>query len=893
MAKDLREYREKRDFHVSSEPHPQQDRREGGEGPLSFVVQKHRARQLHYDLRLELDGVLKSWSVPKGPSLDPEDKRLAVMVEDHPIEYAGFEGTIPRGGYGAGEVVIWDNGTYSPYESGQFLFGDRAEAESQVRQGLERGKLSFFLRGHKLRGSWALVKMQRQEKEWLLIKQRDQYAGSGYDVLTEERSVLSGLSVEDIRAGRSRGPATSSLKPQEIPGARAATLAPVSPMLAESAEKPFSHPNWIFEPKLDGYRTIACVRSGDVTLYSRRGSNVTAQYPPLVRDLSLQPASELIIDGEIIALDEKGRQCFQCLQQYARARGRTDSGRPGAPLVYYVFDVLYLDGYDLRNVPLLARKNLLHAILQPTAQVRLVAYFPGDGETTYEAAVNAGLEGVIAKEDNSLYESGSRSRRWLKIKAMQSDDFVIGGFSEREMGRADTFSSLLLGNHDAAGRLVFAGHVGSGFDDQTLSNLRSRLEALSTDVCPFGESPPLNAPTTWVRPELVAEIKFSGWTAGRQLRDPVFVRLREDKPAAEVRPSEPVPVGPSSTGSAGDALGRILDQLQNPKNAFNIEVEGNRVSLSNMEKPLWPETDSHPLLTKRDLLMYLTRVSPHLLPHLKDRPLTLTRYPNGVSGEHFYQKHWNGRVPEFVRRVDVGEKKSSREYLVCDNLSTLLWLGQIANIELHTWLASMSVSDHVKGTEEAADPLDYPDFIVFDLDPFIYSGREPAGAEPELNRDGFARVCEAALRLKAVLEELSLNAFVKTSGKTGLHIYVPIARNLDFRAARHAAETIGKFLVQEHPGDITTEWAQERRTGKVFVDYAQNTRGKTLASAYSPRPTTHAAVSMPLEWDRLGGVYPTDFTLLTVPDRLASSGDLWADILSARQDLTRLIRTVW
>jgi len=888
----LEEYRQKRDFQRTPEPPP---RVEVNAGPLTFVVQKHHARQLHYDFRLELDGVLKSWSVPKGPSFDPRARHLAVMVDDHPLEYAAFEGIIPRGEYGAGEVIVWDSGTYSPDEGGKYLFSDRAAAEEQMRRGLEKGKLSFFLRGRKLKGSWTLVKMQKKENDWLLMKHRDEYAGPASDILEEGQSVVSGLTIEDIGAKRLPGTAVvTPFNPGQVPGARPAPFpSAVAPMLASLAKGPFSHPDWIFEPKLDGYRTIARIRDGKVALLSRRGNDVTRQFAAIVPDLSRQPASELILDGEIIAMDEKGKQCFQCLQNYLKSLGRKESSQAGQfPLIYYVFDILYLDGYDLRGATLRSRKELLRGILRPVSQVRLIDYFEKEGETVYEAAVKNGLEGVVAKQVDSVYESGKRSLNWLKVKAMLSDEFVIGGYSVASGGRAQTFSSLLLGYYNSKGELIFAGHVGSGFDEKALGELKSRLDAIRTDHSPFSEVLRLNAPTTWVRPELVAEVKFSEWTQEGRLRIPVFIRLREDKSPDEIHRTEPVTVVDPPPRADRGGTDIILEQLKNPENAFFIEVEGNKISLNNLGKVLWPATADHPDFTKRDLLTYLTRVSPYLLPHLKDRPLTLSRYPDGIHGEHFYQKHWGHPTPDFVRKVNISEEKgSTSEYLVCDNLASLLWLGQVANIEFHTWFSRISAKPDMAEGQSTDYLLDYPDFIIFDLDPYIYSGQEPSGAEPELNRAGFSRGCEVALWLKETLDELDLNAFVKTSGKTGIHVYVPIKRRLNYKAVRSAAEIVGKFLVQKHPREITTEWAQEKRKGKVFVDYGQNVRGKTLASVYSPRPAPDATVSTPLRWEELGKVYPTDFTLTTLPGRLKETGDLWAGILSAKQDLNKLSGT--
>jgi bifunctional non-homologous end joining protein LigD len=902
----LEKYRQKRHFERTPEPPPQ---RAVGQGPLTFVVQKHRARQLHYDFRLEVDGVLKSWSVPKGPSLDPTAKHLAVMVEDHPLDYASFEGTIPKGEYGGGEVMVWDRGTYSPDEGGELLFDDRAAAEKKMRQGIKDGKLSVFLRGGKLKGSWALVKMQKRQHDWLLIKHRDQHA-TGADILKEGRSAVSGRTIEEIKEGGSEDPQGPAVDPKSVPGARRSPFpARVKPMLASLAGGPFSRPGWIFEPKLDGYRIIAMIRGGKATLLSRNGNDVTGKYKIIVPELNKQPASQLVLDGEIIAMDEKGKQCFQCLQNYLKAAGRPDGKDSGAfPLIYYVFDILYLEGYDLRGVVLRRRKELLKSVFRPGDRVRLIAYFEGEGETVYKAAVENGLEGVVAKGMDSIYVPGKRSTDWLKVKATLSDEFVIGGYSQTEK-RAGTFSSLLLGYYDKKNELVYAGHVGTGFDEKALGEMKKRLDAIRAGSSPFIEKPPLNAPTTWVKPKLVAEVKFSEWTREGRLRAPVFMRLREDKDPGEVRRTEAVPVARPSPKATGKSRGKttatvsadpppenpgtnedILKQLKNPANDFDIEVEGAKISLSHLDKKLWPASGGKPGFTKRDLLAYLVETAPYLLTHLKDRPLTLSRYPDGIDGEHFWQKHWGHPVPAYVRRVNIKGEKGRSEYLICDNLATLLWLGQAANLEFHAWFSRMSASSDMPKGKTIDYLLDYPDFIIFDLDPYLYSGREKKGEEPELNRAGFERVSDIALRLKKILDELGLNAFVKTSGKTGLHIHVPIIRRFDYKSVRATAKTIGEYLVQRHPDEITTEWAQEKRRGKIFVDYAQNVRGKTLAAAYSPRPAPGGPVSTPLRWDELGRVYPTDFTLKTLPDRLKKTGDLWGDILAAKKDLGKLPR---
>lgn len=906
----LEQYSEKRDFARTPEPPPLQP--EAGEGPPIFVVQKHAARQLHYDFRLELGGVLKSWAIPKGPSLDPGEKRLAVMVEDHPLEYGSFEGVIPKGEYGAGQVIVWDCGTYFPDEGGRASFQDRGEAEERMRRGLNEGKLSIFLLGHKLKGSWTLVKMQRGHNNWLLIKHTDRFVSPDRDLLREDRSVRSGLSIQDLAAGiRPEAHAgNEAIRARDLPGARGAPLpSSLSPMLASLVDAPFSHLDWLFEPKLDGVRAIALIDGGRVRLLSRRNLDITDRYPLLAEDLARQAAGAMALDGEIVALDPEGRPSFQLLQQRLNLTRVADIHRAEGqvPVTYYVFDLVYLDGYDLRAVALSRRKALLDRVLLPSDGVRLVEYFQGDGKAAYEAAVGQGLEGVIAKRRDSLYESGGRSSHWLKMKATLSQEFIIGGYSQGLGGRADSLGALLLGRHDDQGRLVYVSHVGTGFDDRSLAYLRQLLDPITVSQCPFAGRPPLKGLAIWVRPELVAEVKFASWTQDGHLRDPVFLHLREDKAPEEVRRSqvylapgwaEPAQESPSTR--FGKEVEEVLRQLERSADKLMLETEGRRISLSNLDKELWPAQQGHRPLTKRDFLVYLAQIAPYLLPHLRDRPLTLSRYPDGIGGEHFYQKHWETPLPDFVETVGLFSEhgQGDQEYLLCNNLATLLWLGQVANLEFHAWFSRVSphpdgchLSREFAGSLEGIQGslLNYPDFIVFDLDPYIYSGGEAKGTEPELNRKAFAATHQVALWLKEALDSLRLPSFVKTSGRTGLHIYVPILRQLDYDAVRSLTETIGRFVVQGHPSEITMEWAVEKRRGRIFLDYNQNARGKTLAAPYSPRVAAEATVSMPLRWEELGEVYPTDFTILSAPGRLARIGDLWSGIVEAKVDLGALL----
>jgi len=565
----LDRYGHKRDFEQTREPPPQPAK--GGRGPLVFVVQKHAARNLHYDFRLEVDGVLKSWPVPKGPSLNPKEKRLAMQVEDHPLEYASFEGVIPKGSYGAGQVIVWDVGTYSPDEDGRLSFHDRNEANARAAEGLAVGKLSFTLRGHKLKGSWTLIKTKRGPTEWLLIKHSDGFADAERDVLAEERSVLSGLNIEDLREGRLPDPTRHSGLPgrlDDLPGVRRGAMpARLRPMLAELAAGAFSDPNWLFEPKLDGLRGLAFIRDGQVTLLSRNANDITAQYPALAGELAAQPAAQMLLDGEIVALDKDDLPSFQLLQQRMHLTRRQDIARQDAetPVLYYVFDLLHLDGFDLTRVPLAQRKATLAQALFPSSLVRYLDHVDADGEEAFRQATKLGLEGVVAKRSESVYEAGKRSRAWLKIKDVSSAEFVVGGYTQGTGERAATFGALLLGYYDGD-RLVYVGNVGSGFDHAALEEIHRRLQELRSDRRPFAEEPPLGkTKATWVRPQLVAEVKFAQWTRNGRLRAPVFLRLREEIDPRDVgRPPSPVSLSPSEARheqTQPDVAADVLAQL--------------------------------------------------------------------------------------------------------------------------------------------------------------------------------------------------------------------------------------------------------------------------------------------------------------------------------------------
>jgi len=907
----LDRYAAKRSF--ARTPEPPAKAAAARQGPLLFVVQKHAARRLHYDFRLELDGVLKSWAVPKGPSLDPADKRMAVAVEDHPFDYASFEGVIPEKQYGAGNVIVWDCGVYSPDEDAHYAFGDREAAEVRLRAGLTAGKLSFFLCGEKLKGSFTLVRT-RTADQWLLIKHKDRFAQSN-DVLARHLSVLSGASLDRLDAAHPPVRLEASrLGPEGPPEAFPANLAP---MLAESGDGAHSDPRWRYEPKLDGYRVIAFVAQGKVRLRSRRGLDLTPCFPEIVAELAAHPAGQLVLDGEIVAFGPDGRPSFNALQNRAQLKGAAEiaSAQRTSPVAFVCFDLLHFAGLNLRNAPYSDRRRYLCQCLLPGAHVQLV-HASEDAEQLYAASLQLGFEGIVGKRLDSVYREGRRSADWLKLKVTESGEFLIGGYT-RGNGAREPLGALLLGYREGK-ELRYAGHVGSGLDDGNIAALLERSAALKRPDSPFAERPPLHRPTTWLTPRLVAEVSYSEWTPDGALRAPVFLRLRDDIDPRSVRrrsgradPSS-APLGTAPLKAAPRARARrspadqdsavvaeVLEQLENPTKSIHLKVGEARFGVSNLDRIYWPAAGPRAAATtKRDFLRYLARVGRFMLPHLIDRPLTMIRMPEGILGERFFQKHWSQSLPEFVETVTVfsEHKDEQHRYLLANNLPTLLWLGQVGTLEFHVWHSRAQPAPEASGasTEYASSLaalessiLNYPDYLVFDIDPYIYSGKEAAGAEPELNKRGFEGGKRVAFWLRALLQEMSLDAIVKTSGKTGLHVFVPIVRTVNFDEARQICEMVGRHLMREHPRNITMEWATQKRTGKIFIDYNMNVRGKTLNSAYSPRGVPGAPVSMPLSWEELEGAEPMDFTINNVPERLEKHGDQWHDVLESKQSLTK------
>ncbi len=905
MAKNnLTEYSAKRTFAATPEPAPALPA--AGSGPLLFVVQQHAARQLHYDFRLECEGVLKSWAVPKGPALDPGEKRLAVHVEDHPYDYASFEGVIPPGQYGAGEVIVWDCGVYSPDERGETWFHDRGQAEREVMEGLEKGKLSILLRGEKLKGSFALVRT-KDRKQWLLIKHKDRFAVAAaiVDITAQNRSVLSGLAVADLKVVPAHRIPASRLVPSGKFEAMPATLAP---MLAETGDVPFNRVDWIWEPKLDGYRVLAFIDEHGVKLRSRKGLELSSKFPRLAAELGRQDARGMILDGELVAFDANIKPSFAALQDRAQLKTEREiaAADEHVPVVFFCFDLLYFAGIDLRQSPYRDRRRYLAQCLLPSPRVQLV-HASEDGMALQTAAIANGFEGVIGKRKESRYESGRRSTSWLKVKPTHSADFVVGGYTRGKGSRAP-FGALLVGYWDSGksrSKLRYASHVGSGFDERTLVQVKARLDPLQRKSCPFVEEPELNAPTTWVEPETVAEVSFHSWTEDGALRAPVFLRLRDDVDPKAVRRTEAGATPQATAPSGGGAVDEVVAQLENTRPAFTIAVGPHRIRLTHLDRVYWPADAAlqQPALTKRDLLRYFAQVSPFILPHLADRPLTMIRMPDGIRGQRFFQKHWEQERPAFVETITVvsGHKDEHHEYLLCNNLPTLLWLAQSGTLEFHVWhsRASPASDSPVKSTDYATSLatlegsiLNYPDYVLFDIDPYIYSGKEAPGGEPELNTTAFEKGKEVAFWLRELLLSMSLEPIVKTSGKTGLHVFVPIRRTIDFDAARHVSELVGRHLMRLHPKDITLEWSVPKRTGKIFMDYNMNVRGKTLNVAYSPRGEPGAPVSMPLTWEELAGAHPLDFRITNAAQRLSETGDRWRDALSRKQSLESALKLV-
>lgn len=780
-AERLRAYRSKRSADRTPEPF-------GGvaaKGGRLFVVQHHAARRLHYDLRLEIDGALHSWAVPKGPSPNPADKRLAVEVEDHPLEYGDFEGRIPEGNYGAGASIVWDRGVWIPA-------GD-------PQAGLVKGKLLFDLKGYKLRGRWTLVRTRRNQKDWLLIKERDAWASSAGTEDYPADSILSGRTVAALRAGLDPAKRIRArLKRLRAPRGhlRARTL---EPMLAQSGAA-FSRSGWLFEIKYDGYRLIAARDGGETALYSRAGNELTATFPEIASAVHALPFERLIIDGEAVVHDERGMPSFSLLQKRGRLARRADIKRAALelPATFYVFDLLAFDDYDLRPLPLKTRKTLLHELLPTVGPLRYSEHIETDGEALYEQARALGLEGIIAKKADAPYRIG-RAGDWIKIRLERSDDFVVIGYTDPK-GSQPGFGALLLAQYED-GELVYAGRAGTGFRALVLREIADALKHARSARPPRGA--PAERGLHWVDTELVCEVKFSELTPDGVLRQPVFVRLRDDKPARACvrRPRAAALPEPPAVESAAPA----------PR----------RVRFTNLDKVLWPEQR----YTKSDLIAYYRGVARWILPYLKDRPVVLTRYPDGIEGKSFFQKDAPDFVPEWIRIERLWSEGTQREisYFVVEDVESLLYIANMATIPLHIWSSRMA-------------HLDRPDWCILDLDP---------------KEAPFKHVVQIAKRIRGLCRELGLPAFPKTSGSTGLHVLIPLGHRYSYEQARTLGELLARVVVRELPDIATVTRSPARREQRVYIDYLQNGHGRLLVAPFSVRPLPGAPVSMPLQWSEL------------------------------------------
>jgi bifunctional non-homologous end joining protein LigD len=851
MAK-LEEYRRKRQFDRTPEPSGKEPRTTNEN---TFVVQKHAARRLHYDFRLTIDGTLKSWAVPKGPSLNSADKRLAVQTEDHPLDYANFEGKIAEGNYGAGTVMVWDRGTF------------RVEGNLDALGQLERGEIKFCLSGEKLRGSFVLVKLKRSSKgnEWLFIKHKDVAEEPTWNIDEHDGSVITGRTLQEIAEELPPKRQPSPLHAAELHGARKSAMPlRLRPMLATLAERPFSDRNWLFEIKWDGVRALAWIANGAVTLRSRTGGEITAQYPELASLPKALLAQQAILDGEIVALDGCGRSDFELLQRRMHIRNPTANLVSEIPVVYFVFDLLYCDGYDLREAPLLERKQLLQRVLQMSDRFRYSDHQMEQGKELFELAKEKDLEGIVAKRADSRYV-GERSANWVKLKTTKTLEAVVGGWTARRSHDA-AFGSLLLGLYQER-KLRFIGHVGSGFDGKTQTEIAGKLKERAASSCPFFEVPKTNEKAFWTAPTLVVRVKFSGWTQEHRLRHPVFLGLRGDARAEKCRwESEVAPAGNPTLVHAPDVVGRVLntkDQIEaeifkGHTENVTIELDGKRLRLSNLNKVYFPESG----YTKRDLLAHYYRTAEYVLPFLRDRPLVLRRYPDGIQGNAFFQKDVSEGMPEWLKTVAVASERRGEEirYAVANDLASLLFLTSLGCIDHNPWAS------------RCAD-LEHPDYFFFDLDP-------SEGTE-------FSVCITIARALFEKAKELGLHVFLKTSGATGIHIYVPVEPVYTYEQLRTFAEIVARIVTTEHPNLITNERMVARRpAGRVLIDVQQNALGRPLAAPYVVRAFPKAPISAPLSPSELrAGLRPANLNMKTIFARLKEKGDLWGDFWARRQRL--------
>ncbi len=845
----LEEYAKKRSFDQTPEPKGQV-----GKAPHAaprYCVQRHHASHLHYDLRLEMDGVFKSWAVPKGPTLDPSVKHLAMMVEDHPLDYGNFEGVIPAGNYGAGSVMLWDRGTFE-------LLGDKT-AEEQ----LARGDFKFRVTAEKINGEFALVHIKRGKgNEWLLLKKKDPFAQTGWDPNEHAFSVATGRTQEEIARNLEAVPQKQGKsKPSKYKMPEGAVKSPmpaeIEPMLAQSTISPPAGDAWLFEIKWDGVRSLCFINSEGMRLTSRRQNAMEQQYPELTILPHHVNAESAILDGEIVTLDDKGVPSFALLQRRITVGDAATIARlsRSKPVVLYIFDLLYLDGYDLRDVPLIERKKLLAEVLIPGELVKLSDHFPGKGAELLALAKEKGLEGILAKRADSRYE-GKRTDCWFKIKIVSQQEFVICGFAE---GERDHFGSLILGLYEGQ-KLVYTGNVGTGFDQAMIREIYKLMEPLITDRVQFKPVPKMLRPATWIEPELVCEVRFSNWTEEGRLRAPVFLGLRTDLDAKDCvrETSEPPPeIGKSKAKKRPAKQAARTHLLAPDTKEETLEIDGHRLKFTNLNKVFYPDEG----YTKRDLLNYYDAVAELILPHLCDRPLSLKRYPNGIEGKWFFQKDASESFPDWLRTVPIkhDEAKEAINYVVADDRASLLYLVNLGCIDQNPGMSRV-------------ESLDNPDFILIDLDP---------------HECPYDKIVEAALLVRKKLAALGLEGYPKTTGGDGMHIYIPIEPHYTFEQARYFTEIVARVLAAERPDLFTTPRSvAKREKGRVYFDWLQIGSGKTISAPYVLRAYPKAPVATPLAWSEVKpGLIPQQWNISNAVERFERIGDLFSPVLNDKRRL--------
>lgn len=847
----LEKYNEKRDFTKTKEP---KGVKKASKGDLRFVVQKHAASRLHYDFRLEIDGVLVSWAVPKGPSANPADKRLAMQTEDHPMDYIDFEGTIPKGEYGGGTVMVWDIGTYNA--EGNTV---KSKDKTILKKMLSDGNIKIELNGEKLKGSWHLIRMKGEDsRQWLLMKHKDEFAGEKIEY--NQLSVLTKRDLPEIEKGnhvwhsnRSSENKTddsttsnSVFSPTDLKNAKHIKSFPDDwrPQLATLADEPFDNADWIFETKYDGYRALAQIKNGDVTLISRNG-NKFSKYKEIneaLSDISL----DVILDGEIVSEDEKGKSNFQSLQNYE------DNPKLGM-LKYYVFDIIYFNGFDLRGIDLMLRKKILRAVLPDLPNIKYSDHVEGNGIKAFKKAGKEGGEGIIAKRKTSTYLSGKRTKDWLKIKTEMQQEMLIAGYTDPQGSRSG-LGAIICGYHQND-ELVYSGKVGTGFNESSLKNLLKQLTPLERKTSPFSDPPKLKG-VHWVTPKLIAQVKFSELTKTGIMRHPVFLGLRTDKSPEKVIAEKPE-VETGLLHSNGSKKSTEKASKKSPTvDPTDIKSIKSKVEFTNTDKLFWPKEG----ITKGDVIRYYNDIAEYILPYLIDRPQSLRRTPDGIKSEGFFQKNVAGTVPKWIktRKIKSDSAKESIEWLLCQDKDTLLFLANYGCIELNPWSSRVG-------------SLNNPDYIIFDLDP---------------NKADMKKLVATALKVKEVLDRLKIKGYVKTSGGKGIHVFIPVLPKYTYEQTRDFSLIISQMVHRELPNITSLERMPAKRVGKIYLDFLQNGRGKTMASIYSIRPREGAGVSTPLDWDEINdNLDLTKFNINTIPQRLQQKGDLWKNFFDDAIDL--------